>query len=64
MATRLMNKAELYRWLDEQIPNSTTLKKENPWRAYEAAKRVIKQSVSDWKEYDYYQKIITQWAGV
>ena len=61
---KLMGKNELFRWLDQQIPNADDLRKENPWRAYEAAKRLIKKTVNNWSEYDYYQKMITFWAGV
>jgi hypothetical protein len=60
-----MGKAEFFRWLDEQIPNADDLRKQNPWFAYEAAKRQVKRNLmTDWQTYDYYQKMFTFWSGV
>lgn len=60
-----MSKTAFFQWLDVQIPNADDLRRTNPWFAYEAAKREVKRNLAkSWGDYDYYQKMMTFWAGV
>jgi hypothetical protein len=67
---QLMGKDEFFKWLDSQVKNADELRNENPWRAYEAAKGATKRMLcggfhnTNWEDYDYYQRMITVWAGV